>query len=130
MSPKPRHIAETLFELTQDASVENAKKTVASLTRWLKERGRLSMLERVLSEYKTLLVCRNAAHELTIRSTAGLSEKTKDAVREAVGAPKDAAVKEVLDPSLTGGVVAKYNDTLLDASLKARIKQLEEAFLK
>lgn len=130
MMPKPRHIAEALFELTEGASAEGAKKTVASLARWLKERGRLSMLERVLSEYRTLLVCRNAAHELTIRSAAELSERTKEAVREAVGAPKGAAMKEVIDPSLTGGAVAKYNDTLLDASLKTKLKQLEQAFLK
>lgn len=130
MIPKPRHFAQALFELTEGTSVESAKKTVGSLARWLKERGRLSMLERVLSEYKTLLICRNVAHELTIRSASELSEKTKEMVREAVGAPKGAVVKEVIDASITGGVVAKYNDTLLDASLKHKLKQLEQVLLK
>jgi F-type H+-transporting ATPase subunit delta len=53
-------------------------------------------------------------------------EKLADALGKATG--KHISLKEVLDPSVLGGVVAQIGDTVIDGSIRHRLEQLRESF--
>ncbi len=130
MTPKPQHYARTLYELTKDAKVADADRAVERLVRALHAKNRGGMLERILSEYRKLLLKRNASLEMEVRSAVPLPDELQRTIRQKVGAPKEAVLKETVDPSLIGGVKVKYNDTLFDTSLRHRLKSLEQSLLR
>lgn len=130
MIAKPSHYAKALYELTEAASESKALRAVEALARLLAAKNRAGMLEQILSEYRKLLLKRNALSEMEIKIAAPLSAEMKKAIFEKMGAPKETVVKEIVDPSLVGGVSVKYNDTLFDTSLKRKLKSLEQALIK
>lgn len=119
-----------LFRSTQNASPAQAERIVTSLVLFLKKKHRLELLGKILSEYRMLLLKRNALEDIQVTSAAPLSPEMKRMVRETLHAPKNAAVIERTDPSMLGGVVVKYKDMLLDASVGRTLHRLKEALLR
>ena len=126
MIPKATHYARVIFDLAQDGKADVVERVV----KMLRVKNRAGMLERILSEYQKLLLKRNALSEMEVKSAAPLSAEMKKAIFEKMGAPKETAMKETVDPSLVGGVTVKYNDTLFDTSLRRKLTQLEQALLE
>ncbi|MBI1755044.1 F0F1 ATP synthase subunit delta [Candidatus Azambacteria bacterium] len=124
------HYANMLIAATKDNGAHDAAQAVASLARFLREKNRLGQLERVLSQYRALLLKRNMSGEIHIQSAVPLSSSLKKMIREKLDAPEETVVKETVNASLIGGIVAKYNDVLIDTSLRRKLKRLEGALLR
>jgi F-type H+-transporting ATPase subunit delta len=64
-----------------------------------------------------------------IRTAYPLDEEHRRKLAEVLGrvTGKRVAVKEVIDPSVLGGVVAVIGDTVIDGSIRHRLEQLRES---
>jgi F-type H+-transporting ATPase subunit delta len=64
-----------------------------------------------------------------IRTAFPLDDEHRRRLAEALGRAtgKRISLKEVVDPSVLGGVVAIIGDTVIDASIRHRLEQLREA---
>ena len=110
MNRDPRQYAALFFDLTKDQSSE--------------------MIERILSEYRALVKKSGKSLEIEVRTIEPLSEEMKKKIRVKIHAPENAEVKEIIDPSLIGGVVAIYHDQQIDLSLKGKLLRLKESMRK
>jgi len=127
---KPSHFAHMLFKETERATFPQAERAVVSLISFLKKRRQLEMLSRILAEFRMLLLKRNASLDINVVSAAPLSEGLKKLIRSTVGAPKEASIRERINPAMLGGVVVRYNDTILDVSVGRKLKRLEAELTK
>lgn len=93
----------------------------------LAENGRMDCFGRICRHFNGLCNERMGIAEITVVSTAPLSEgvkaKLKLKMTEVTG--KTITLREETDPSLIGGIVVKYGSTCYDGSIKAKLNALK-----
>lgn len=102
--------------------------TFASFLDVLFKNGRFGILEDVASVYKRISDEAQGQATVTIQSAAPLAaddEKRIVAGIEKIGGFK-AEVKKEVDPTLIGGVVVRFNNKVLDGSVKNRIALIKK----
>ena len=65
-----------------------------------------------------------------VRSAVALTDEQLARLTEALKARtgRDITVKNVVDPSVVGGVVTQIGDSVIDGSVRTRLNQLRDAF--
>jgi len=65
-----------------------------------------------------------------VRSAVALSSEQISRLAEALKQQtnSDVSIRNIVDPSVVGGIVTQIGDTLLDGSVRTRLNQLREAF--
>ena len=114
-----RQYAQALYDMTGTAPA-------GSFLKLLEKHKQTRMLERIAREYEKLLLQNNVLPQITVRSREALSAELKKAVLEKFGLSESTAVKEVVDPSMIGGLSIKYNNMLFDFSLQTRLAKLKQ----
>ncbi len=109
MTNDSKYYANLIFSQTKDCSPE--------------------MIERILIEYRTLLIKSNTYQEVEVRSVVPLSDELKKGILAKIKAPENAVVKEIIDQNIIGGFIATYNDVLLDMSLRNKLNMLKESLI-
>ncbi len=90
--------------------------------------GRARQLPEILEELSALAAEARQAVVAEVRSAIPLDDSQREelvrALSKATG--KKVELKELIDPSVLGGIVAKVGDTVIDGSVKHRLDQLRE----
>ena len=106
-----------------------ASPVTANLVQFVIGAGRARQLPQIIDR----LVDRAAAAKDSVvgevRSAVPLTEDQKTRLAEALGRAtgKNVEVKNIVDPSVLGGIVAQVGDQVIDGSVRARLDQLREA---
>lgn len=89
-------------------------------------KGREALYDNVVDYFDRMKDAAEGRIHVTVRSVRGIDPKTKAAleavVRESSG--KTPVMAEELDPALIGGIVVRVGDTLLDGSLRTRLRTM------
>ena len=108
-----------------------APETVLNLARTLLHRHRINLLPHVTDSFGTLVDAR--LNRVTARVTTAIAAtpEQKERVRAALEtwSGKDVEIKTKVDPKILGGVVARIDGTVIDGSLRTRLKRMKEAVL-
>ena len=92
--------------------------------------GRVADLPKIVDE----LVRRSASGRgeavAEVRSAVPLSQEQQDRLAAALSASTDSkiTVRNVVDPTVLGGIVTTIGDAVLDGSVRTRLNQLRDAF--
>lgn len=120
---RPQRI-KVLEELLED---KVSPHTLGLLT-FVVSQGRARQLPEILDELAALAAEAKEAVVAEVRTAVpledGQREELAKALSQATG--KKVELKELVDPSLLGGIVAKVGDTVIDGSVKHRLEQLRE----
>lgn len=111
--------AQALYDMTGTVPV-------SSFLKLLENHKQIRMLERIAREYEKLLLQNNALPEIIVRAQEALSAELKKAVLAKFGLPEGTAVREIIDPSMIGGLSIKHNNMLFDFSLQTRLTKLQQ----
>jgi F-type H+-transporting ATPase subunit delta len=107
---------------------DKASPHTIGLITFIVAQGRARQLPQILDELSDLAAEARQHVVAEVRSAVSLDEKQRDelaaALSKATG--KNVEVRNVVDPSVIGGVVAKVGDTVIDGSVKRRLDQLKE----
>jgi F-type H+-transporting ATPase subunit delta len=102
--------------------------SVLRMSKLLAQRGAVSTLPSIATEYRRLLNRQRGIVEALVTSAAPLSPDETDAVRRKVEKMTDRTVDldVQVDESLIGGLTVRIGDTLYDASVRGRLERLRE----
>lgn len=104
---------------------------VANLARELLRRGRIDIVEEAVETFGRMVDRR--LNRVTARVTTAQAVTDDQAERIRAGlssySNRDVRLKTRIDPKIIGGVVVRLDGTVIDGSLRARLKQLRNALL-
>lgn len=118
-----------LYRATAGQDGRQAAASVDRLVERLAERHELHLAPKVIEAFEDEARRAEGVRRVRVTSAEALSEERRrslaDAFAEAVEGPVD--VRWDIDPSLVGGAVVRYDDVLLDASVKGRLERLKKS---
>ena len=127
LSDKAVDRAERL-KLLEDLLADKVSPHTISLLAFVVEQGRARQLPQILDELASLAAEARQSVIAEVRSAVPLDQNQQaqmaTALSRATG--KKVEVKNLVDPSVVGGVVAKVGETVIDGSVRRRLEQLKE----
>ena len=96
------------------------------------DKGRLGDIEGVHAAYHRMLQEERGEVEATVVTARQVDEKTLDELREKLGrlTGKKVLLGHELDPALLGGMAVYLGETVIDGSLRSRLRRLRERLLE
>lgn len=121
--------AEALYQAISDTHPKFYDKVIANFIQILKGNGDIARYEQVVNEYEKLIAKHNQTSHIEV-TTATTAAVTPALLRELNQLAKkrgmQAEVSSKTDEQIIGGVIIKVDDTLIDASLRSQLNQLDQ----
>ncbi len=120
-----------LYQATCGMSEKDAKKAVEKFVAILASRHELELAPKVLEAFNAEAREAEGVHQVRVASAEELADDRKKSLAAAFKKTLDAAVemKWEIDPSLIAGAVIRYDDILLDASVKGGLERLKKSLI-
>lgn len=123
MKHSARQYAEALIDALHGKEDKERLAVLRRFVRLLRRKGDNRQLKRIAVQYEKYLLKREKRVKLEVSSPEALSDKTRKALKEAVG--KDLLLIEKIDPSLLAGIQILLDDTvLIDATGRRMLETL------
>jgi F-type H+-transporting ATPase subunit delta len=121
-----KQYAISLYESTKDARGEVLNKKISNFLELIKKRKDLKLLNKIFETFVQIYEKREGILRAEVTSSRSLSlEVKKEIINWLKGYTKrTATLQEYIEPSILGGAVIKFNNTIVDASLKNSLKNL------
>jgi len=133
MKITPKQYAQTLYELSKDIKKEDVEKVISDFVRILFANNNASKLDKIIAEYNKIWNSEQGVVDAEIISVRELDtdivKLLKNYIIKIAGA-ENIELKKKTDKNILGGVVIKYGDKILDASLRAKVNALKERMKK
>ncbi|HBB37693.1 MAG: ATP synthase subunit delta [Candidatus Magasanikbacteria bacterium GW2011_GWD2_43_18] len=120
----PKQYAKILFELTDGKSGSALEKAVEEFVKFLIDERALSKKEYLMNAFQEYAKLQQGIQKIVITSARKMSQKMVDDIAGLFG--KKVEVETMIDKTLIGGVVVRTGDTILDASVKSQLEQLQK----
>lgn len=117
-------------QIVEDLLEGKATSTTVGIVSMVVAGGRATDLSKIAEN----LVNRSASDSgqalAEVRSAVALTDEQLSRLAEALKARtgRDITVKNVVDPTVVGGVVTQIGDSVIDGSVRTRLNQLRDAF--
>lgn len=127
MKVNPKQYASLLYELTEGKSEKEISSVLQKFSSLLKKNNHLSKIDLILREFNVIWNKKKNIVNASIFSAreidADLKKVIIDYVIKSSGA-SEVVLDEKINKEILGGVVIKYQDKIIDNSLKNRVKNL------
>ncbi|OIO20155.1 MAG: ATP synthase F1 subunit delta [Candidatus Magasanikbacteria bacterium CG_4_9_14_0_2_um_filter_41_10] len=120
----PKQYAKILFELTDGKSGSALERAVEEFVKFLIDQRALSKKEYLMTAFKEYAKLQQGIQKIVITSARELSQKMIDEIAGLFG--KKIEVETNINKALIGGVVVRTGDTILDASVRSQLEQLQK----
>lgn len=116
--------------IIEDLLGGKATTTTVSVVTLLVANDRVGQLAAIVDEFVSQSAGARGEAVAEVRSAVPLSDDQKARLAAALKAQTqlDVTIRNVIDPTVIGGIVTQIGDTLLDGSVRSRLTQLREAF--
>ena len=123
---KKRELIETLLNALPDLSNE-----VRRLLLMLAERDRLAIVRDVAAAFTERLMAHRKVMDAQIVTASALPDGQRAALAQALSSAvgADVRLKESVDPSIMGGIVARVGSVVYDASLTRQLEKMRQQLL-
>ncbi len=121
----------SLYKLVSGLPEKDVKRTIAHFVELLAARHELSLAPKVIDAFEREARKAEGIREINVASAEELSADRKERLEKAFVKALDAKVQMrwKTEPDLIGGAVIRYDDILLDASLKGRLDRLKQQLI-
>ncbi|HBX77694.1 MAG TPA: ATP synthase F1 subunit delta [Acidimicrobiaceae bacterium] len=118
------------LQLVDNLLGDKAHATTLSVVSMLVGNGRGAELPAIVDEVLAVAAGSRGEVIAEVRSAVALSSEQISRLAEALKQQtnSDVSIRNIVDPSVVGGIVTQIGDTLLDGSVRTRLNQLREAF--
>ena len=123
---KKRELIETILNAIPDLSNE-----VRRLLLMLAERDRLGIVQDVAAAFTERLMAHRKVMDAQIVTASALPDTQRAALAQALSSAvgADVRIKESVDPSIMGGIVARVGSVVYDASLTRQLEKMRQQLL-
>jgi len=118
------------IQIVEDLLGGRAGATTTSIVSLIVANGRVGELSQIVDEFVARSAGGRGEAVAEVRSAVALSDEQQRRLAEALTSRtgRPVTVRNVVDPTVLGGVVTQIGDTLLDGSVRTRLNQLRDAF--
>lgn len=97
----------------------------------MSSKSRLKQLDAVLAQFQAALDERRGKIEVDVYVPSPLDDAELEAMRQKVsaGLKKDAKLRQMVDPSMIGGIMLRVGDQLIDGSVRKQLEMMKAKFL-
>ncbi len=121
-----KQYAESLVSVLETTAPKQQDLVIDNFIRVLKANGDLAAYEKIITEVENIFGTKDETSQVTV-TTAGDTNIAPSLLKELNEYSKGKTeVTKVKDDEIVGGVVIRIDDTLIDASLKTQLENLEE----
>lgn len=107
---------------------DDIKTIINNFLNFLKEKSQLHRIDKIISEFENIYNKKNGIAKLKIKSAFPIDSQLVDKIAATFKLKKYELETEI-DKNLIGGFVAKYGDSLIDASIKHQLKCLHSKLI-
>ncbi len=129
----PKQYAESLYQSVQNKKDSQIKSAIENFVKLLIVNNDIAKADKIIEQFKKIWNKEEAVVEAEVVSARELDKAIvkllKGYIAELSGAGK-VDLKQKVDKNILGGVVVKYGDKVLDASLKTQLEELKENIIK
>ena len=118
------------LQVVEDLLDGKATRTTVSFASMLVSVGRIGDLSAISEELANRAAAANGQTVAEVRSAVPLTDAQIAQLAQALRARTDidVTVRNVVDPTVMGGIVTRIGDSVIDGSVRTRLNQLREAF--
>lgn len=122
-----KQYAEALFSALAETDGKDHDKVMDNFVKVLTDNGDLGLYNQISEEFvKTEMAARNVREaEVTVARPQDTNQQLVEKLNEVIGSKVE--VKKKIDEEIIGGVVVRVDDTLIDASVKTQLDNLNKA---
>ncbi len=126
----PKQYAKSLYLAIKDKQGEELKTVFNNFLKLVWQNKDWKNLNKIVASFTKVYSQEEGLTEATVITTKEISASLQNSVKEWLEdqTKKSVNLKTEVDESLLGGLVIKQEDTILDASLKTRLKNLKKSF--
>lgn len=123
-----KNIAKLYWGISQGRSEREVDQIAATIFDFLVEHGQINLLQIVLAETKQILYTHKNQVAVEVLSKYALTTSEQAAVKSLVHKKTghEAILHHVTDNDLLGGVKIRYEDKILDLSIKKQLENLKQ----
>ncbi len=133
MKITPKQYAESLYQVIRGKEKKDTENAIVNFVNILIENNNVSKLDKIIEQFEKIWNKEERIVETEIISSeklnSGVIKLLKDYIAKLSGA-KNVIINEEKDKNILGGVVIKYEDRIIDGSLKTRIEDLKKSMVK
>lgn len=129
----PKQFALALHDATLGKSVGESEKIVKSFVALLSKKRMLGKSSQIISDYKKISQAEKGIVEAIVTTSHPLSDSAEEKIKTFIKKEfqaKDVEIHHKLEESLLGGMKLKVGDTIIDSTLRGRLKEMETALTK
>lgn len=128
----PKQYATSLYESIKDSYGEELTVRIRNFLLVLKKRKDLRLLNKIFKSFVKIFQEQERLIDAEVISPHQLSNKVRKEIISWLEEQTrcEAQLKENIDQSLLGGVIIKYEDTIVDVSLRNKLYKLKDALKK
>lgn len=117
-------------QIVEDLLGGRATATTTSLVSMIVANGRSEDLPKIVDEFVARAAGSRGEAVAEVRSAVALTAEQQARLATALTARtgRQVSVRNIVDPSVLGGVVTQIGDTVIDGSVRNRLAQLRETF--
>ncbi len=133
MKVSAKQYAQVLLDIIVDKEGKDLDVVIKDFSALLKKNNQLNQIDKILYHFNSLYNKKYNILEAQINSAHDLEDAILLQVKEYlnnINKKENLEFKIGVDKSIIGGLVIKYGDKIIDASLKTRLKQLKNSLLK
>ncbi len=126
MKITPKQYARGLYELVANKNKAEAEHMIFEFVKFLHQNNDLARADQVVNELEALFKEESGELNIEVVTARKLSKTAKDALKaylEKKSGARDVSFLEKIDPEIIGGFIARYNDKVVDSSLKSSLVQ-------
>jgi len=128
MKAKPKQYAVVLYDLVKDAEESQIQPILKQFVDVLIKNNQLSQIEKVINYFYQLWNKEKNIAEAEIISAHKLNDELVDMIKEYLNKKvedKKVEIETKINKSLKGGFMIRYDDMIIDSTIKNRIRQLK-----
>ncbi|PIY96952.1 MAG: ATP synthase F1 subunit delta [Candidatus Kerfeldbacteria bacterium CG_4_10_14_0_8_um_filter_42_10] len=128
----PKQYAIALYESIKDSEGTELNQRIRNFLELIRKRKNMKSLNKIYKHFVAVYQEREQVLQAEVTASRDLGSKVKSEIihwlNESTG--RTATLTELIDPTILGGVIVKFGDTVWDASLKNSLKKLQNSFNK
>jgi len=117
-------------QIVEDLLGGRATAPTVSLISMVVGNGRANELGRIIDDFVKRSAQSSGQAVAEVRSAVALTDDQKARLAAAISAQtsRDVTIRNIVDPTVLGGIVTQIGDSVIDGSVRTRLNQLREAF--
>jgi F-type H+-transporting ATPase subunit delta len=124
-----KQYAQTLYDLTDGKSKSEIEKSIADFARYMHKERKLKLSGKIIESFGKIYNSEKGIVEAEIVTAEKLSDalekKIENYIKKKYKSEK-VIIKNIVDPSIKGGMIVKSGDEVTDGSVRGRLGELKK----